>query len=214
MTVSTDTSIKRLYYIHDPMCSWCWAFSPVWDNILSELPVNTEAQLLVGGLAPDSDQPMSNHMQEKLQLTWKQIQQVVPGTNFNFDFWKNCEARRSTYPACRAVITARTLNSTFESSMIKAIQRAYYLEARNPSNLDTLTAIAESIGADRDRFIELMASDIIETRLQQELNFTRQLGIQGFPSLVLQLSEERYYGIAINFEDASAVLEQIDQLSN
>jgi len=41
---------------------------------------------VLGGLAPDSDQPMPEQMQRYLQQTWQRFQQVVPGTRFNFDF--------------------------------------------------------------------------------------------------------------------------------
>ena len=34
--------------------------------------------------------------------------------------------------------------------MISAIQHAYYLQARNPSNADTLIALAAEIGLDAD----------------------------------------------------------------
>ncbi|MFT6977114.1 MAG: putative protein-disulfide isomerase, partial [Shewanella psychromarinicola] len=22
-----------LYYVHDPMCSWCWGYRPTWDTL-------------------------------------------------------------------------------------------------------------------------------------------------------------------------------------
>ena len=37
-----------LYYIHDPMCSWCWAFRPVLDRSLfirDLVSVETEVEL-------------------------------------------------------------------------------------------------------------------------------------------------------------------------
>jgi len=44
----------RLYYFHDPMCSWCWAFRPLWNEIVTGLPENVFAQRILGGLAPDN----------------------------------------------------------------------------------------------------------------------------------------------------------------
>lgn len=81
-----------LYYVHDPMCSWCWAFVPVWQQVqeqLAEWPVRIE--YLLGGLAADSDVPMPEDMQHMLQATWRRIQQHVPGTEFNFAFWTDCQ---------------------------------------------------------------------------------------------------------------------------
>ncbi len=105
---------------------------------MTGLPENVIAQRILGGLAPDTDQPMPLEMQTKLKGIWQKIQQVVPGTEFNFDFWEKCSPRRSTYQACRAVIAARNQDPANEEAMILAIQHAYYLEAKNPADLSTL----------------------------------------------------------------------------
>ncbi|MEJ2593423.1 MAG: DsbA family protein, partial [Candidatus Thiodiazotropha sp.] len=78
--------MAHLYYIHDPMCSWCWAFRPAFADLLRRLPEGMTHSRLLGGLAPDSDQPMSEEMRAGLQATWRRIQEKLPETRFNFDF--------------------------------------------------------------------------------------------------------------------------------
>ena len=34
-----------LYYFHDPMCSWCYAFQPVWRTIKAKLEPQVEVIL-------------------------------------------------------------------------------------------------------------------------------------------------------------------------
>jgi putative protein-disulfide isomerase len=182
-----------LYYVHDPMCSWCWGYRPTWDALQVQLQQQFGQQLslqyLVGGLAPDSDQPMPQPMQQMLQQTWHKINQQL-GTEFNHDFWQHCQPRRSTYPACRASIIARQYG--LEQQMINAIQQAYYLNARNPSDVDTLVSIATQLGIPADLFTEQLSADEIEDKLLKEINFARQLPIQGFPSLVLMVDNNAY----------------------
>lgn len=96
----------KLYYVHDPMCSWCWAFRPVWTEIAQALPRHVIAERLLGGLAPDSELPMPESMRAYIETTWRKIQEVAPETPFNYEFWSRCKPRRPTYPACRAVIAA------------------------------------------------------------------------------------------------------------
>ena len=107
-----------LTYVHDPMCSWCYAFRPTWRAIVAELPPGLATRRLLGGLAPDSDAPMPAALREKLEATWHRIEQVVPGTRFDFAFWRDGAPRRSTYPACRAVIAAVGQNPAAEEAMI------------------------------------------------------------------------------------------------
>ncbi|SQH76486.1 conserved protein of unknown function [Shewanella benthica] len=130
----------RVYYVYDPMCSWCWGYAPTWNNLraaLKESGINVEYRL--GGLAPDSNEPMPDEMKAFLEQTWHKIAAEL-GTEFNFDFWRQCQPRRSTYPACRATLIAR--EQGLEQAMLDGIQQAYYLKAMNPSDLTTLISIA------------------------------------------------------------------------
>ena len=52
----------KLYYVHDPMCSWCWGFSSALTGLLQKLPQDIKVIRLLGGLAPDSDIPMPDSM--------------------------------------------------------------------------------------------------------------------------------------------------------
>ncbi|WP_350431822.1 DsbA family protein [Shewanella sp. H8] len=187
-TESTQKTLPKptLYYVHDPMCSWCWGYRPTWDTLQDQLQQQFGQQLsvqyLVGGLAPDSAEPMPESMQQMLQQTWKNITQQL-GTEFNHDFWQRCQPKRSTYPACRACIIARQFGQ--ERAMISAIQQAYYLQAQNPSDVEVLCALAESLGINAAMFKQQLLSDNIDQQLQQEIAFARKLPIQGFPSLVI-----------------------------
>ncbi len=142
------------------MCSWCWAFRPTWYKVLKALPSNIKVIYLLGGLAQDSDKPMPLETRKYVQENWTKIQEVVPGIEFNYDFWSLNEPRRSTYPACRAVISARLQHAKFEVLMTEGIQNAYYLNAQNPSNKDTLIEIAEEIGLNRKVFRKISAKKL------------------------------------------------------
>lgn len=197
-----------LYYFHDPMCSWCWAFRPCWQEIVAGLPDNVRSQRVLGGLAPDTDQTMPTAMQVKLMAIWQTIQHTVPGTPFNFEFWEKCVPRRSTYAACRAVIAARRQHPGYEEMMILVIQQAYYLEARNPADSNTLIELAGEIGLDRALFSADMESPAVQEELLKEIEFTRRLEVKGFPTLLLE-KEGIFTAIQHDYKDAKAVLHQI-----
>jgi len=202
----------RLIYVHDPMCSWCWGFRPAFEHLREQLPRGLEVTRLLGGLAPDSDQAMPADMQSRLQDTWRRIQARIPGTQFNFDFWRDCRPRRSTWPACRAVIAARELDPALEAAMIHAIQRAYYLEARNPSDTDTLVALALQLGLDGPRFERRLHAPETDSALQREIAQARQMGADSFPSLRLQTGDG-CWPIAVEYTDVNAMLDSIRALS-
>jgi putative protein-disulfide isomerase len=200
-----------LFYVHDPMCSWCWGFEPTRAQLFAELEGRVPVQRLVGGLAADSDAPMADAMRAGLQQTWQRIQQTIPGTEFNFDFWTECAPRRSTYPSNRAVIAARMQDPKFDSIMTGRIQRAYYLEARNPSDNETLIELARDIGLDVERFSADLTDEATHQKLLAEIQSTRALGLDSFPSLAVVNAGNLSY-VGLNYTDMGAMLRQVEEL--
>ena len=200
-----------LYYVHDPMCSWCWGFEATKSRLFSCLPAHVRVQRLLGGLAADNDQPMPENMQLHLQKTWRHVEDNIPGVKFNFDFWRACQPRRSTYPACRAVIAARLQGNDYDEAMTASIQRAYYQEARNPSDNTTLMELAEEIGLNTQCFGRDLLADATHHSLMQEIYLSRELRAVSFPSLVLKIGGSDW-PIAIDYNDASPMLELIQRL--
>jgi putative protein-disulfide isomerase len=202
------SKMATLYFYHDPMCSWCWGYRPVSDQVLSNLPHSLRLVKIVGGLAPDSDEPMPDSLLEGLPKAWSRIHELL-GTEFNFDFWTKCKPRRSTYAACRAVLAAGKQDRYDE--MIDAIQRAYYLRAMNPSDLDTLELLSSELGLDAKKFADQIRSAEIEDELQQQINFSRQSPIDGFPSLVIEI-DGQLITVKRDYKDPQPTLDHIDQL--
>jgi len=175
---------------------------------MARLPDGIRLVKIVGGLAPDSDEPMPDNLRAGLPNAWRKIHDLL-GTEFNFDFWTKCKPRRSTYPACRAVLAAGEQDQYDE--MIDAIQRAYYLRAMNPSDLETLEILAEEIGLDAEKFAQDIRSVEIEEELQKQVDFARQSPIDGFPSLVLEVGGSMI-PITRDYKDPNPSLDHIQHL--
>lgn len=206
-----SNTLSELIYVHDPMCSWCWGFDKTRRALFDALDGQLTVRRLVGGLAPDSDQPMPEDMQRYLQTTWKKIQERIPGTQFNFEFWTLCKPRRSTWPACRAVIAARNQDDEYDALMTRAIQQAYYLQARNPSDVSVLIDIATEIGLDSKVFETDLLAQQTQRQVSAEMEEAKTLGVEGFPSLVFLRGTERWR-VPVDYNDSTPMLELIQQL--
>ena len=201
-------SALQIFYIHDPMCSWCYAFSQSWAALQRDLPRGIDIVYLVGGLAPDTTEPMPLATQKMVQQAWQRIEQTVPGVHFNWDFWPRNTPIRSTYPACRAVLAAKKQRAEAELEMIRAIQTAYYQQAKNPSLPETLQACAREIGLDTETFSEDLKSPAIENELQLQIQQARSMDVYSYPSLRLVINNA-VFPIAINYLDHRTMLDEI-----
>jgi putative protein-disulfide isomerase len=155
---------------------------------------------------------MPKEMQQYLQKTWKTIESTIPGTRFNHDFWTLCQPRRSTWPACRAVLAARHQGLEYDLAMTIAIQQGYYLQAKNPSDDSTLIGFAEELGLDTGSFSGRLNAEATRQQLEQEIILARRLGVQGFPSLLL-LQGKSAIPVQINYTEVDAMLDSINQAS-
>ena len=197
-----------LFYIHDPMCSWCWGFSHTWNKVKNSLPSEINVQYILGGLAPDSSEVMPNEMREYIQMNWHKIEQKIPGVSFNYTFWDSCTPKRSTYPACRAVIAVKNQNTELEQTMVKLIQQAYYLDAKNPSEDDVLISLAKTLDLDIKQFTQDLNSEPTQQLLSDDIALMQSLGVSSFPSLVLQTTN-RIKSITIDYNNPKLILNQI-----
>lgn len=203
----------QLFYVYDPMCSWCWGYRPTWltlKKIIQEQLPDVEVSYLLGGLARDSDIMMAHEMQRFLAQTWHKIANQL-GTQFNFDFWKICKPRRSTYPACRACLIAREFD--LEQQMNFAIQQAYYLQAKNPSDDSTLIALAEKLGINGADFRSKLLASTTQQQLINEIELAHSLPIQGFPSLVIAVNS-KFHPIAIDYQHWENTFQEIKKVIN
>lgn len=190
------------------MCSWCWGFSRTLNELLHALPNGIEIRRLLGGLAADSDKPMPELMRQQIKSNWLRIEDTISGVKFNFDFWEKATPRRSTYPACRAVIAARMQGEKYDVEMTNAIQQAYYQEARNPSDNTTLIEIANEIGLSDFYFEKDLISEETDEKFKREVSQARELYSESFPNLVLK-TEAGLITIPIDYNNCKTMLDEI-----
>ena len=180
----TITEDAVLVYVHDPMCSWCYGFRPTWVGLRAILPSALSVVALVGGLAPDSDEPMPAELAQHLAATWSRVASIC-GVPMNLAYWSQTPTPpRSTYPACRAVIAAERIAGRGDV-MTSRIQDAYYQEAQNVWRDDVLVALAEGIGFDPGGFADMLHANDIHAVHAEQRGLAERLGMSGYPSLML-----------------------------
>ena len=201
----------KFLYVMDPMCAWCYGFQPELAYFLAQYS-SIEIDWIMGGLAPDTTQPMDDDLKQTISAYWHQIEAHTAVT-FNHDYWKLNTPYRSTYLACRAVITAEDIVERSAPKMVQAIQSAYYREAKNPSLETTLVDCAKSIGLDENQFLDVLKSEKTEHQLQQNLSLTRQLQVGGFPALFYIDDAHHAYPLTLGFCKAQDLQERFSQIN-
>src|SRR5258708_8396633 len=151
-------STPHLISFSDPMCSWCYGFSPVIQRIRSAFGRALPIRVVMGGLRPGASTPMSEEGKIEVGEHWVRVHEAT-GLPFNGAGMSAPGFIYDTDPAARAVVVARRDGEEMAASFLGRTQRAFYGEGRDVTRAETLAEIAEELGLDREPFLEAWASE-------------------------------------------------------
>lgn len=184
-----ETIDSEIIYIADPMCSWCWGFAPVVDQLIEQYGRIVPFRIIVGGLRPgEFAQEMDDAVKSYLSSHWHHVQEAT-GQPFNFEFFEREGFLYDTEPAARAVIAVRSLAPEKEFSFFKSVQKAFYAGNIDVTNEKNFAPILRDEGIDEDEFMKVYSSEENRQATYRDFSLSKELGIQGFPSMVIRKGE-------------------------
>lgn len=176
---------SRLLYVMDPMCSWCWGFAPVAEALAEQAAVAGVAlQIVVGGLR--RDQIAVDAAARVCYLGYWQAVNASTGQLFDFERGLPEGLVYDTEPACRALVTARSLDADSAWTLLKLIQQAFYTEGADVTQAGVLVQLAEQAGIPRIEFAEAFDSQAMHDATLADFTWVQDLGIAGFPTLLAE----------------------------
>lgn len=174
-----------LWYFADPMCSWCWGFSPVIDALRAAYRPRLKIALVLGGLRPGTAAPMTASEREDILHHWREVH-ARTGQPFAFDGALPTGFVYDTEPAARAVVAAGALDPALTFPMFKAIQSAFYADGHDVTRAGVLGALAAQLGLDTRGFLDVWDADATRDKTRAHFRQARTAGVRGFPALILQ----------------------------
>ena len=178
-----------LWYFADPMCSWCWGFSPVIEVVRNEYRDRMKIALVLGGLRPGETAPMTVDGREEILHHWRQVRERT-GQAFHFEGAMPEGFVYDTEPASRAVVAVGGIEPESIFAIFQAIQLAFYAAGRDVTQLGVLTDLAAKLGVTPIRFLPAFDSDEAKAKTRAHFKQARQADVLGFPTLILQQGDQ------------------------
>ena len=141
----------RLIYFADPMCSWCYGFSPVIATLAERFEGRMTLDVVVGGLQAGHTSALRAEDRTYLRDTWSRVG-AASGQPFDFSFLDREVFVYDTEPACRAVVAVRRMMPRLALSFMGRISQAFYAENRDMTSTEEIVAIAQDAGFGPDEF--------------------------------------------------------------
>lgn len=180
----------HLVYFADPMCSWCWGFSPVLADI--EKKFSLPIHLVMGGLRPGTKMPMNDEDKASIREHWQHVH-AMTGQPFDWGFFERSNFVYDTEPASRAVVAMRREGKGLAA--LRRIHRAFYAENHDVTSLETLSWIAGELGMEPERFLESWHSEEVIEETRKDFSLTHESGVTGFPTLIAGIGKGQPYSL-------------------
>ncbi len=175
-----------LIYVGDPMCSWCWGFSPVLQQIQARFGALIRLQVVVGGLRPG---PRAKVLDEQLKATLRQHWDRIGATTgqpFDYGFFDRADWLYDTEPAARALVAVRELAPDQTFAFFDKLQRAFYADGIDITDDQELKRLAVALeGIEGPDFEQRLHSARIAANTRADFAQAQAWGVQGFPTLLL-----------------------------
>lgn len=202
------TERPALIYVADPMCSWCWGFSPVIAKIVERVGDTADLRLVMGGLRQEAE-PMDEGMNAYVSSAWQSVGERT-GAEFDFAFFEREGFVYTTEPACRAVVTVRSIKPEITLAFMTSVQKAFYAGNRDVTDGSVLADIAAEMGIDRDAFANAFDSDEMKQATVQDFQIANQSGINGFPAVLVGSPEKGFGGLTLGYQDFASLSATLD----
>lgn len=207
--------MPSLIYVADPMCSWCYGFTPELATLLQGIP-DLPLEIIVGGLRAYNKEVLGNTERDTILSHWRQVAKAS-GLPFNDTVLSRPDFIYDSEPACRAVVAARTLSPSHSLYVFDAIQHAFYAEGRDITQAavlaDVVAAALSKAGVPTDAAAFQAAMESAESVLATAEDFgqTRRWEITGFPTLILEHDGELDL-VTSGYVDAERLVERMQAI--
>lgn len=199
---------KEIIYVADPMCSWCWGFSPAIEIIRERFSAQVPVRLVVGGLMPNVKNLLSDESKSEIRHHWEQVHETT-GQPFCFDFFEREGFTYNTEPSCRAVVAARSIAPERSFAFLANVHEAFYVGNRDVTDPQVLLALAEETGLDREDFVASFNAKEIMEETFRDFQTARRMNVRGFPSILLR-DDEEYAFLTVGYQPLENLAPIID----
>lgn len=188
-----EVSKDKLMYFGDPMCSWCYGIANHIDQMKDEFG-DFDFELIMGGLRPGGGDEWTEDYRNMLKTHWSHVNEAS-GQPFDYSFFDREDFNYDTEPAARAVRVVRDIAPEKEWAYYKEVQKAFYAQNQDVTNVEALKNVCSELGIDTAQFEALFNSEGYKRLVYQDFIRSQQLGVRGFPCIVLKKGEE-YYAVS------------------
>lgn len=205
-----------LYYCYDAYCGWCYGFSPVIRRIFEEYRDRLAFEVLSGGMIlPEKPQHIAV-MADYIRSAYPIVEQRT-GIRFGSDWvWHIDHPDDSDwYPSSEKPAIALCVFKDYypDDAILFAgeLQYALHYEGRDLTDDEAYRHLLEKYNIPDAEFYGKLHDPAYKEKADEEFALVRQLKVNGFPTVFLQVGPSKFYLLTRGYTDYETMRKGIEQ---
>ena len=187
-----------LIYCYDAYCGWCYGFSKVITAIEKEFKNKFEFEVLSGGMILPEKPVHIEATAHYIKEAYKTVE-AYSGVEFGKDYlWHiNHPDLSDWFPNSEKPAIALCIFKEYylerQIEFAADLQYALHFEGRDLTDDEAYRHLLEKYSIQPEAFYEKLKSDTYKEKAHYEFALCKQLQVTGYPCVLIQLSESKFY---------------------
>ena len=206
-----------IFYCYDAYCGWCYGFSPVIKKIEAEYNNQLQFEVLSGGMVLPNKPVHISATAGYIAEAYKQVEEYS-GVEFGADYlWHiNNPEQSDWYPHSEKAAIALCIFKEFyperQIEFASDLQYALHYEGRDLTDDEAYKHLLEKYSIQPETFYTKLKSEEYKEKANYEFALCKQLQVTGYPCVLLQTSENKFYLLARGFTNYNDLKARIDNV--
>ncbi|GAA4740729.1 DsbA family protein [Flavisolibacter ginsenosidimutans] len=206
-----------LIYCYDAYCGWCYGFSKVIVRIEEEYRDKFDFDVFSGGMIlPEKPQHFAS-MAKYIQGAYKRVEELT-GIKFGDDFlWHVFHPDETDwFPSSEMPAIALCIMKEYHPDkavqMASDLQYALNYEGRDLTDGEAYRHLLPKYNIPEEAFYTKLKSEEYKEKAHYEFALVKQLQVTGFPTVLAQVSDSKFYLLAQGYTDYETLKERIEKV--
>ena len=209
--------MSTIIYCYDAYCGWCYGFSPVIRKISEEYVNRIHFEVLSGGMIIHEKPLPLRVTAGYIQKAYKRVEELT-GVKFGEDWlWHIFHPDESDWfpnsekPAI-AICIFKEYHPALQVEFASDLQYALHTEGRDLCDDEAYRHLLEKYAIPSSEFYEKLHAEEYKQKAYYEFALVKQLKVSGFPTVLFQETESRFYMLTRGYSDYDAMRSRIESV--
>jgi putative protein-disulfide isomerase len=206
-----------IYYCYDAYCGWCYGFSPVMKKLAEAYKDKISFEVLSGGMIPaDNPRPISATA-SYISGAYKRVEELT-GIKFGEEYlWHIFNPDQSDWfpHSEKAAIALCIFKEKYPQQQVEFatdLQYALHYKGRDLTDDEAYRHLLKKYAINAEEFYQKLHSEEYKDKAHYEFALCKQLQATGFPHVLLQVSDNKFYLLTKGYTDLDTINKRIEAI--